>query len=113
MSPMTTTATTTKAEPPGKPVIQVVARNVAFMLGGQVLIKVFAFIFNVYMVRRLGDVHFGRYSTALAYVAIFAMLTDLGTSSLSVREMARKQENIAWMNLSRKLLDDGSNGKTT
>jgi O-antigen/teichoic acid export membrane protein len=94
---MTTTATTTKTEPPGKPVIRVVARNVAFMLGGQVLIKVFAFIFNVYMVRRLGDVHFGRYSTALAYVAIFAMLTDLGTSSLSVREMARKQENTAWM----------------
>jgi O-antigen/teichoic acid export membrane protein len=94
---MTTTATTIKAEPPGKPVIRIVARNVAFMLGGQVLIKVFAFIFNVYMVRRLGDVHFGRYSTALAYVAIFAMLTDLGTSSLSVREIARKQENIAWM----------------
>jgi O-antigen/teichoic acid export membrane protein len=97
MSPTTIATTTIKAEPPGKPVIQVVARNTAFMLGGQILIKVFAFIFNVYVVRRLGDAHFGRYSTALAYVAIFAMLTDLGTSSLSVREMARRQENIAWM----------------
>ena len=77
--------------------IQIVARNTAFMLGGQILIKIFAFIFNVYVVRRLGDAYFGRYSTALAYVAIFAMLTDLGTSSLSVREMARKPEKISWM----------------
>jgi O-antigen/teichoic acid export membrane protein len=86
-----------EARPPRKPVVQTVARNTAFMLFGQILIKVFAFIFNVYVVRRLGDIHFGRYSAALAYVAIFAMLTDLGTSSLSVREMARKRENIAWM----------------
>jgi O-antigen/teichoic acid export membrane protein len=97
MSPITTTTITLKVEPPGKPVIRVVARNTAFMLGGQILIKMFAFVFNVYVVRRLGDVHFGRYSAALAYVAIFAMLTDLGMSQLSVREMARKQENIAWM----------------
>ena len=90
-------AITIQTEPPRRPIIQVVARNTAFMLGGQILIKIFAFVFNVYVVRRLGDAHFGRYSTALAYVAIFAMLTDLGTSSLSVREMARKPENISWM----------------
>ena len=97
MSSTTTTATPIGAEPPGKSVVQTVARNAAFMLGGQALIKVLAFIFNVYVVRRLGDAHFGRYSTVLAYVAIFAMFTDLGTSTLSVREMARKEENIAWM----------------
>lgn len=90
-------STTIETETPKKPVIRVVARNTAFMLSGQILIKIFALIFNVYVVRRLGDAHFGRYSAALAYVAIFAMLTDLGTSSLSVREMARKEENISWM----------------
>ena len=88
---------TLEIEQTHKSVVRVVARNTAFMLGGQILIKIFAFIFNIYVVRRLGDAHFGRYSAALAYVAIFAMLTDLGTSSLSVREMARKKENIAWM----------------
>jgi O-antigen/teichoic acid export membrane protein len=77
--------------------LETVARNTTAMLGGQTLIKVFGFIFSVYVVRRLGDVHFGRYAAALAYVAIFAMLTDLGTSALSVREMARKEEDIAWM----------------
>jgi len=89
--------TTLECESPGKPTIRILARNMAFMLGGQVVIKIFAFIFNIYVVRRLGDAHFGRYSTALAYVAIFGMFTDLGMSSLSVREMARKQENVAWM----------------
>jgi len=93
----TTTTIMRDAEPPRKPVIRTVARNTAFMLGGQILIKVFAFMFNIYVVRRLGDAHFGRYATALAYVAIFAMFTDLGTSSLAVREMARKEEHIAWM----------------
>ena len=97
MSSVTTTTMTAKTETPRKSVIQVVARNTAFMLSGQVLIKIFALIFSVYVVRRLGDAHFGRYSAALAYVAIFAMFTDLGTSTLSVREMARKKENIAWM----------------
>jgi len=97
MPSVTPTTATAKAEPLARLVLQTVARNTAFMLGGQILIKVFAFIFSVYVVRRLGDAHFGRYSAALAYVAIFAMFTDLGTSALSVREMARKEENIAWM----------------
>ncbi len=100
MPSATTTAATTatiEAEPPEKPVVRAIARNTAFMLTGQILIKILALIFNVYVVRRLGDARFGRYSTALAYVAIFAMFTDLGTSTLSVREMARKKENISWM----------------
>lgn len=97
MPSATPTGATAKAEPLVKPVIQTVARNTTFMLAGQILIKILALIFSVYVVRRLGAAHFGRYSAALAYVAIFAMLTDLGTSTLSVREMARKEENIAWM----------------
>ncbi len=91
------TIATAKAYPLAKPVIRVVARNTTFMLGGQILIKILALFFSVYVVRQLGDARFGRYAAALAYVAIFAMFTDLGTSQLSVREMARKKENIAWM----------------
>jgi O-antigen/teichoic acid export membrane protein len=78
-------------------VLASVARNTAAMLGGQILVKIFAFVFSVYVVRRLGAEDFGRYSAAMAYGYIFASLTDMGTSALSVREMARKAENIAWM----------------
>lgn len=74
-----------------------VARNTSFMLGAQIVIKIIAFVFNVVVVRQLGDAHFGRYSAVLAYVAIFAMFTDLGTSTYSVREMAREEKSIAWI----------------
>lgn len=95
MAVITTTAPS--SETPKKPVVHIVVRNTAFMLGSQVASKILAFIFSVYVIRQLGDVHFGRYAAALAYVSIFAMLTDLGTSWFSVREMARQKENIAWM----------------
>ena len=78
-------------------VLASVARNTAAMLGGQILIKIFAFAFSVFVVRRLGAEDFGRYSAAMAYAYILASFTDMGTSALSVREMARKAENIAWM----------------
>ncbi len=78
-------------------IVQIVARNTAFMLGGQILIKLFAFVFSIFVIRHLGADQFGQYAAALAYVSIFAMLTDLGTSTLSIREMARKPENTAWM----------------
>jgi hypothetical protein len=57
MASMTTTTTTVKTAPPEKPVFRVMACNTASMLGGQILIKIFAFIFNVYLVRRLDDAY--------------------------------------------------------
>ncbi len=74
-----------------------VARNTAATLAGQVLIKVISFAFAIYVVRRLGAEDFGRYSAAMAFAFIFAMLTELGTSALSVREMVRKPECISWI----------------
>lgn len=75
--------------------LSTVARNSAFVLGMQVLLKVLAFVFNVYVVRRLGDVHFGQYSTVMAYVAIFAIFTDWGMAPYAVREMA-KDRSRTW-----------------
>ncbi len=72
-------------------VIAAAARNSAFVLGAQVLIKIMAFLFNVYVVRRLGPVHFGRYSAVMAYITIFAILTDLGMAPYAVREMAENR----------------------
>jgi O-antigen/teichoic acid export membrane protein len=66
-----------------------IARNIAFVLGLQVILKIIGFLFNVYIVRNLGAEHFGRYSAVMAYVAIFAIFTDWGISPYSVREMAQ------------------------
>jgi len=74
-----------------------VARNSTFVLGVQVVLKILAFLFNVYIVRRLGDVHFGQYSAVMAYVAIFAIFTDWGMSPYAVREMARDHSRTGWL----------------
>lgn len=82
---------------PQRSLLATTARNSAFVLGSQVLVKVMAFLFNVYVVRRLGDVHFGQYSAVMAYVAMFAIFTDWGMSPYMVREMARDREKTAWL----------------
>jgi O-antigen/teichoic acid export membrane protein len=74
-----------------------VARNSAAMLTGQVVIKLASFMFSVFVVRKLGASDFGIYQSIMAYAFILAMLTDLGTSSLSVREIARVPESAKWI----------------
>jgi len=91
------------ALPPGDPggtdrgLLAVVARNSAFVIGFQILTRVLAFAFNVYVVRRLGAAHFGQYSTVMAYVAVFGIFTDLGLAPYSVREMAEDRARTAWL----------------
>jgi O-antigen/teichoic acid export membrane protein len=83
-----------------KPVLgfmAVVARNSAFVLASQILIRIIAFAFNVYVVRRLGAVQFGRYSIVMAYVALFGIFTDLGLAPYSVREIAEDPAKMGWL----------------
>jgi O-antigen/teichoic acid export membrane protein len=67
------------------------------MLAGQILIKILAFAFSILVVRRLGPNDFGEYSAAMAYAFILAMLSDWGTSTWAVREMARQPETHTWI----------------
>lgn len=87
--------------PPSKPNRQQnlasIARNSAAMLASQALIKAISFLFSVYVVRRLGATDFGLYSSIMAFAFILSMLTDLGTSTLAVREIARKPQNSQWI----------------
>ncbi len=64
-------------------------RNSTFYLGADVVIKLLGFIFNVYVVRQLGDERFGFYTTALAYAGIFSIIGDLGMTQYAAREIAR------------------------
>ena len=74
--------------------LAVVARNAAFVLGAQVALKILAFLFNIYVVRRLGAAQFGQYASVMAYVAIFSVFTDLGMSFYTLREMARDRTEV-------------------
>jgi O-antigen/teichoic acid export membrane protein len=73
----------------------VAARNSAFVLGAQVLLKVLAFLFNIYVVRTLGAAHFGRYSTVMAYITILSIFSDFGMAPYAMREMSEDPERTA------------------
>lgn len=87
--------TDSMTQPATASLMRVVARNSAFALGSEVLLKIAAFAFNVYVVRRLGAVHFGQYATVMAYIAVFSIFTDLGLAPYSVREMAEDRSQTA------------------
>lgn len=77
--------------------LSTVARNSAFVMGTQVLMKALSFLFSIYVVRRLGDEYFGRYSGVMAFVAIFAIFSDLGMAPYMLREIARDRKNVYWL----------------
>ena len=77
--------------------VSTVARNSAFVIGVQVVMKALAFLFNIFVVRRLGDVHFGKYAAVMAFIDIFAIFSDLGMAPYVLREIARDRKSIYWL----------------
>ncbi len=73
----------------GQKATSILIRNSAFYLGADFVIKLLGFVFNVYVVRQLGDERFGFYTTALAYAGIFSIIGDLGMTQYARREIAR------------------------
>jgi O-antigen/teichoic acid export membrane protein len=73
----------------------IVVKNSIFSLLGNLAIKVLAFCFSVFVVRRLGGESYGQYSTVLAYVGVFAIFSDLGLASYGLREIAKDKEKTS------------------
>lgn len=66
-----------------------IAKNTSLLLTAQVLNFVLAFFYTVYYANYLGAAGFGMISTALALAGILTIFTDLGLTSLTVRDVAR------------------------
>lgn len=69
-----------------------VLRNSAFGVGAHFTIKLLSFVFTVLIVRNLGPTIYGQYAAVLAFTEAFAVLSDLGLSPYSVRQIARWRE---------------------
>lgn len=69
-----------------------IARNAAFVTLGRVLLKVFGFLFTVFVVRQLGDDQYGRYSIVVAWVGLFSIFVELGITQYAMREIARSDQ---------------------
>ena len=66
-----------------------VARNTAYLTAASVAQKVLAFAYFTAIARIVGVQNTGRYSFALAFSAIFSVVTDLGFTSVMVRDLSR------------------------
>lgn len=71
-----------------------VARNTAYLTAASVAQKILAFAYFTAIARAIGVQNTGRYSFALAFSAIFSVVTDLGFTSVMVRDLARSLERV-------------------
>jgi O-antigen/teichoic acid export membrane protein len=66
-----------------------IAKNTTVLLISQIISYIFAFFYTIYTARYLGASGFGIISFALALGAILSIFTELGLSTLTVREVSR------------------------
>jgi len=88
---------------PGRTII----RNTTFVTLGHIVLKALTFLFNVYVIRQLGDDRFGQYSIVLAFVGLFQIFFELGMSQYIMREIARdrsKAQSLFWNLVALRLL---------
>lgn len=71
-----------------------VAKNTGVLIFADITSKLFSLILVIYIARFLEDVGYGKYSFALAFTALFAVLINLGLNMLTIREVAR-DKNLA------------------
>lgn len=70
-------------------VAQRILKNTGILSVAQIISYVLVFFYTIYIARYLGAEGFGILSFAIAIVGIFTILTDLGISTLTVRDVAR------------------------
>ena len=69
--------------------VQTIAKNTSWLVIADIANKLLLFVLFVFMTRYLGDVGFGKYSFAVTFTMLFAILSDLGMGGLLTREVAR------------------------
>ncbi len=77
------------------PVVKSVARNTLFLAMSDVTGKLMMFVFHIIAARHLGVAGFGVLTTALAFVSMWVVLTDLGLGGLTAREIARDRKALS------------------
>lgn len=63
--------------------------NASYLAAANLGSKLFSFVFVLYATRVLGARLFGNYTAILAFVGLFGVLTDLGMSTLVVRDVSQ------------------------
>lgn len=69
--------------------VKKIAKNSGSLLLGTIATKIISFFIVIYTARYLGDVGYGKYSFAIAFVSFFYIIPYLGIQEILTREIAR------------------------
>ncbi len=75
--------------------IQRIAKNTAALFAAQFVVSILGLILSLFIARSLGDVIFGKFSFALAFVTIFTVFSDFGYNTLLIREVAKDKSQAS------------------
>jgi len=71
--------------------VKTIAKNTGVLAISQVITSILGFFLLIYIARYLGEVGFGKYSFALAFTGLFAIIANLGMNNFIIREIARNK----------------------
>ena len=66
-----------------------IARNIGFLFFTEIVDKLISFFLVILITRYLGDVGFGKYSFAFAFISLFVMFSHMGVLTYAFREIAK------------------------
>lgn len=72
---------------------QTIAKNTFWLGFSELISKILKFFLIVFVARILGATEYGKFTFALAFVALFAAFADLGVSSIATREFSKSKDN--------------------
>jgi len=77
----------------GSPVV----RNIAYLLGGQLVTWALSLLWSVFVPRALGPTGLGELTIAYAATGVVSVLISLGIGTLMVKEIARDRTSAPWL----------------
>ena len=75
--------------------VKTIAKNTGVFAISQVINSILSFFLLIYIARYLGEVGFGKYSFALAFTGLFAIIANFGMNNYIIRELARNKEQTS------------------
>ncbi len=71
-----------------------ILKNSSYLLIAQIIVKVVAFFYNIYLARVLDVENFGLYTVALSYFALISAISEFGVNRYLTREIALNKSKI-------------------
>jgi len=75
-------------------VLKAIFKNSSYLLVSQLIVKVFAFAYAIFLAGNIGASDFGTYSAALSIFGLMSLFSDLGINRVLTRDIARDQSEL-------------------